>query len=138
MEQTFGGDWTRKKLDALKAYLDAYELIFTKNEAASHFIRIYLDAFAGTGSILLPQNTLDEKEGREFLQGSTSVALGLPTGFHQYIFIEKDIKYAKELDQLRTQFPDKKERMAILVEDANKFLHKWYKVDLPRYQDRNI
>lgn len=30
MNNEFGGEWTRKKLDALKAYLLAYETIFSK------------------------------------------------------------------------------------------------------------
>ncbi len=45
----FGGDWTEKKLDLLENYLKAYLRIFTSNERARHFHRIYVDGFAGSG-----------------------------------------------------------------------------------------
>src|SRR5215831_16586388 len=41
----FGGPWTVEKLDALRAYLNAYAQAL-KNQP---FRRYYIDAFAGTG-----------------------------------------------------------------------------------------
>ncbi|MBP7542539.1 MAG: hypothetical protein KA747_02925 [Ignavibacteriaceae bacterium] len=37
MEDRFGGNWTLKKLKALKDYLIAYRQIFSANEKARHF-----------------------------------------------------------------------------------------------------
>ena len=43
--QLFGGDWTERKLNILAGYLKAYNIAL-KNQP---FIRVYIDAFAGTG-----------------------------------------------------------------------------------------
>jgi len=43
--QLFGGDWTERKLDALRQYLHAYNKALSK----TRFKRVYVDAFAGTG-----------------------------------------------------------------------------------------
>lgn len=50
VDHVFGGDWTEQKLSALRQYLKAYRLIFTRNAKAQYFKTIYIDAFAGTGS----------------------------------------------------------------------------------------
>jgi three-Cys-motif partner protein len=47
MKHSFGGDWTREKLERVKAYLDAY-MTALKNQ---RFKLGYIDAFAGTGYI---------------------------------------------------------------------------------------
>jgi len=107
MTNEFGGPWTQKKLDALSAYLREYERIFTKNVRASYFTRIYVDGFAGTGSILLSSDAWEEMESREYLDGSAAIALNLPEGFHQYVFIDKDAKHISDLEQLKDRFPDK-------------------------------
>src|SRR5665213_3535291 len=124
MKNEFGGPWTQKKLEALKAYLLAYETIFTKNESAKHFTRIYVDAFAGSGSILLPKNSVEADEGKKYLEGSASVALSLPQGFDRYIFIEKDSVNATKLRQL-AKSKDKSDRVTIVVKDANDSLIAW-------------
>ena len=59
--QTFGGKWTRDKLQILGAYLDAY------TTALKHqpFTLWYVDAFAGSGAI----EVLDDEAERGFLAG---------------------------------------------------------------------
>ena len=62
--QQFGGDWTIEKLDILTGYLDAY-LTALKN---FHFKKIYIDAFAGTGSITT-------RDGQREIAGSARLVL---------------------------------------------------------------
>jgi len=73
--QEFGSVWTTQKLDAVEAYLQAYTAIM-KNQK---FQLCYIDAFAGSGSIVL-------KNGQQ-VDGSTIRALKYP--FDKYYFFEK-------------------------------------------------
>ena len=87
--QQFGGEWTIQKLDILTGYLDAY-LVALKY---MKFKKIYVDAFAGTGSI----TTCD---GQREIAGSARLALLANNHFDQYYFIEKDKKKATQLQQM--------------------------------------
>ena len=44
-QHSFGGVWTRIKLEALEKYLVAFNTALSKQS----FTRLYIDAFAGTG-----------------------------------------------------------------------------------------
>ena len=61
--QSFGGEWTREKLDILAAYLDAYTTAL-KNQP---FNLWYVDAFAGSGAI----DALNDEAERQLLTGFT-------------------------------------------------------------------
>lgn len=74
--QSFGSVWTVQKLDAVGRYLSAYTKIM-KNQK---FKLCYIDAFAGSGSILL-------KDGQT-IDGSAIRALNYP--FKKFYFFEKD------------------------------------------------
>jgi three-Cys-motif partner protein len=133
--QQFGGDWTEEKLKRLREYLQAYTQIFEKNERAKSLRRIYLDAFAGSGSRAeKPLNSggvsplFAESEAREaevFFKGSARIALETSPSFHQYIFVEKDAKYRARLEKACEQFPNLHDRILITTGDANVFLGNW-------------
>jgi len=133
-EHTFGGPWTEEKLSRLKRYLEAYTVIFTKNPGARHLRRVYVDAFAGTG-IRNPssenngQRTQplfdDDDDVRQFMKGSARVALEIRPPFHHYVFIEQDPSFARDLENLRTTYPELSERIAIHNGDANQILVDW-------------
>ena len=74
--QQFGGDWTIEKLDILTSYLDAY-LTALKN---MRFGKIYVDAFAGTG-------TITTRDGSRQVSGSARLSLLAQNHFDQYYFI---------------------------------------------------
>jgi len=74
--QKFGSAWTSAKLDALDAYLDAYTKIM-KNQS---FKICYIDAFSGSGNIIV-------KTGQE-LDGSAIRSLKYP--FDRYYFFDTD------------------------------------------------
>lgn len=107
--QQFGGDWTIEKLDILTSYLDAY-LTALKN---MRFGKIYVDAFAGTGSITT-------RDGSRQVAGSARLALMAQNHFDQYYFIEKDKEKAAELAAMvKNEFPSLVQRVHIKCGDAN-------------------
>lgn len=107
--QQFGGDWTIEKLDILTGYLDAYLTALKK----FHFKKIYIDAFAGTGSITT-------RDGQREIAGSARLALLADNHFDQYYFIEKDKKKAAQLQQMvNVEFPKLSKCVHIKQGDAN-------------------
>jgi len=140
--QSFGGPWTVEKLDILSKYLNAYVRAL-KNQP---FDLIYIDAFAGTGHIMLAANDskrhvsgqigLDmleaEEPKEEIIEGSATLALRTPEQFSNYYFIEKDKDKVAELDTLvKTQFPQRSSLVTIFGgQDCNNVL-----LDLCRVTD---
>ena len=112
---SFGGPWTREKLEILSKYLDAYTTAL-KEQA---FQLIYVDAFAGAGSYQVGLNyTEDYGDFQELHNGSPRIALGiLDKPFDRLLFIERDPDRCVALENLRASFPDR--RIEIRNEDAN-------------------
>ncbi len=130
----FGGDWTTDKLKRLRKYLSAYMTIFTKNPKAAYFTTIYVDGFAGTGHRIdtakrrartdnLAGTT--DQDAEAFRKGSARIALEVEPSFHRFIFIERDLNRAKELEALRDQFPSQVKDVRIEQGEANAFLKQW-------------
>jgi three-Cys-motif partner protein len=73
------------------------------------FRRLYIDAFAGTGSRtdrrLVAQPLLDLPELEAVTKGSARLALEIEPPFDEYILIEKATRRAGELKQLRDTHP---------------------------------
>ena len=107
--QQFGGPWTEKKLDAIDSYLKAYNLVL-KNLP---FKRCYIDAFSGSGNIVL-------RDGR-VVDGSAVRALKHP--FDKYYFFEKDQKCFDALcDKVRHDYSEKVDKVSIVKCDCNELL----------------
>jgi three-Cys-motif partner protein len=128
-EQVFGGRWTAEKLVRLRGYLEAYTQIFKNRHWAT---TVYVDAFAGTGEILSKSLDVgksvvdtDEQEFEGFLIGSAQVALMVNEPFDQYWFIEKDSKKAADLLELKSDFPDRADRIMVVQAEANSYLSGW-------------
>jgi three-Cys-motif partner protein len=129
-EHSFGGPWTERKLKCLRDYLTAYRTIFTGNEKARYFRTWYVDAFAGTGSRTaadLPLLDTDEDpEAKEYLKGSARIALGLPSPFDQYLFVEKSRNRARELRRnVTADYTQLDNRCEIRTGEANAEIRKW-------------
>lgn len=130
VQQGFGGDWTQDKLARLKGYLEAYMQIFKKRPSLTP---IYVDAFAGTGSIparATPSVTSQAADPEEpdvvnFLNGSARVALEVEPPFSRYLFIERSPKKVKELEKLRAEYLQRAARIQIERAEANQFLMQW-------------
>ncbi|MGC9093199.1 MAG: three-Cys-motif partner protein TcmP [Bacteroidota bacterium] len=134
-KNSFGGDWTEEKLEALKKYLNAYLTIMKGNEKARYYKIIYIDAFAGPGYRAVDTEekgylaVFFEEETRKFLDGSPRIALQSmynKTGetFDEFIFIELDKGKCEELENLKKEFSHIKDRTKIVNEDANSYLQK--------------
>lgn len=128
----FGGNWTERKLDALREYLRQYQVIFQKNEAAKKLKTIYVDAFAGTGErdVRQDKGTISlfgyGAETQEFQDGSVRVALSLARKFHHYVFIDNKASHIQVLRALIDhEYSDIKDLCEIAHEDANAWLTSW-------------
>ena len=111
-KQQFGGKWTIEKLSILSDYLNFY-VDALKNQP---FKLLYIDAFAGSGHI----TTTD---GEKQIEGSARLALKSKLPFDEYIFIEKNIKYASELRKIvDNEFPELANKVKIQTGDCNEKL----------------
>lgn len=116
--QSFGSVHTEVKLDKIAAYLDSYTTAL-KNQS---FETIFIDAFAGTGSIDTPglgDGLFESETAVQAMQGSARRALQIKQPFHRYIFIEKQKLKAEELKKLRLEYPALASRINVINEDAN-------------------
>ncbi len=120
-KQKFGArKHTKKKLDVLDAYLGFFPLALkTKG-----FRLLYVDAFAGTGEVLLAEADAPMLPGiapeREKIDGSAVRALRATVPFDKYVFIEKSkTKLAALREQLAAQFPDRIALCEFKCADAN-------------------
>ncbi len=123
--QMFGGDWTEQKLDILSNYLRQYNVAL-KNQ---RFLRIYVDAFAGTGyreGVNSDLATVDlfqeigQDDTQRFLKGSARRALEIEPGFDRYYFIESDPDKVHELRNTVQEHPDR--TCHVQQDDANTWL----------------
>lgn len=112
-EHTFGGQWTLKKLQVLEKYLKAFNVALSRQ----NFMRVYIDAFAGTGRV-----TVKDGEGNRVIEGSARRALNVEPAFDHYCFIELQARKAAALNALTEKFPGKS--IVVIQEDANVALKK--------------
>ena len=111
----FGGNWTRKKLDILEQYLDAYTTALKNMK----FKLMYIDAFAGTGDI--GQRQQEDENAKMFIEGSVSRAIKIDNKpFDRLIFVEKDHDRCRQLESLRKNNSNRD--IQIQNADANSFL----------------
>ncbi len=134
----FGGDWTSTKLGVLEKYLKAYTTALKDKPTSSRpFRKAYIDAFAGTGyrtmrgrpddgeptsDLLFPY--LADAAPQQLLDGSARLALKVEPRFDQYIFIERASERCRQLEGLKTDFPDLATSIRIEQGDANAEIQK--------------
>ena len=129
-QQSFGGPWTQDKLNRLQGYLEAYMTIMKKQAWAK---TVYVDAFAGTGTIPVKSVAVtsssssepDEPQVAGFLEGSARIALSVTPPFGKYLFIEQSANKARELQSLKQEFPDIADRIQVQQAEANIYLVQW-------------
>ena len=109
---TYGGPWTREKLNILGSYLNAYTTALKK----WNFKLIYIDAFAGTGYV-----EFQDEDVKYLIDGSAAIAAKInDKPFDKLIFIEKDLDRCSELEKLKQAHPDRNIQIENL--DANDYL----------------
>ncbi len=130
----FGGSWTEEKLDRLDKYLRAYMTIFSGNPNARYYTTWYVDGFASGG--YREVSGASERQARlfedivqsdtqAFVKGSARRVLEAEPAFDNYLFIDKNVARCNELEQLRSDYPDKETRIHIRNADANAYLSEW-------------
>jgi len=117
MKHSYGGSWTRTKLEYLSKYLRIYTTALKNQPFNLH----YVDAFAGTGN----QNTkLDGMQDTflpdEDFDGSVKISLEDNFKFDQYHFNDLDPERVSALEALSVEYPNKK--ISITKQDANEFV----------------
>jgi three-Cys-motif partner protein len=125
LKHSFGGEWTKEKLERIKDYLVNYKIAL-KNKP---FKLGYIDAFAGTGYVnqkdddsqsFLPE--FSENDVKDFFEGSARIALQIDDPFDSYIFIEKDRNKVSELENLKREFPQLADKIKSVNQEANEFI----------------
>ena len=108
-KHSFGGKWTTEKLSILSSYLSFYLTALKKQS----FKKIYIDAFAGTGKIIVGDK-------QEEIEGSVRLALNSENKFDEYIFIEKKKAFAEELQHIvDNEYSELRDRVRIINNDCN-------------------
>ena len=123
-QSAFSHAGTDKKLQAVQAYLERYLLVFSKQP---HMETIYIDAFAGSGTIpfIKSGGLLDAIiDADEFLVGSALRAINLSRKFSRYIFIEEDQKKLNDLENIILQQANPPKNIEYIIGDANEGLLK--------------
>ncbi len=67
----------------------------------------------------------EELKFADFLDGSADIALSINPSFNKFLFIERSLTKARELERLKLKYPDKANRIEIVQADANDYLKKW-------------
>jgi three-Cys-motif partner protein len=125
--QSFGSDWTARKLEILEKYLHSYTTALKHQK----FRKAYIDAFAGTGYIKLHTSQDNPKslfpdivapEPQEMLEGSVRRALKVEPRFDRYIFVERSAANCAHLQRLKEDFPNLANDIDVRQGDANKVL----------------
>ena len=107
----FGGRHTLQKLDAIEKYLRTYTTLMKRQ----NFVKVFFDAFAGTGDLAarsqLPGLFDVEPDERGLIEGSARRALNVEPSFDRYVFVErmKGKAAEKEIEMIRggEKFPCK-------------------------------
>ncbi len=118
---TFGGDWTKAKIEILVEYAKAY-LTIMKDKM--YFRLMYFDGFAGSGFIVK-----DKKVDVEITIGAARriIEISKPRSFDSYYFVENDADNFAHLEKnTKIAFPGKK--IHTVCEDCNKKI-----IDLANY-----
>lgn len=106
--QQFGGIWTKQKLDIFKQYLEAY-LTALKNQK---FKKIYIDAFAGSGEVIIDDVIK--------IDGSAKQALSSQQEFDLYYFIDANPNNIASLkEMIQQEYPHLLPKIRIICGDAN-------------------
>ncbi len=139
--QQFGGDWTEKKLQCLRRYLEAYTTAL-KNQP---FTTYYIDAFAGTGyretrlgeqGTLFPELVDDASE--PFRKGSVKLALEINPQFDEYIFVEANSNRFTELKRLKNEFASSDKRITLYEGHAEEVIRELCNRDWIKEKRRGV
>lgn len=135
--QSFGGEHTRRKLDVVSKYLEAYVTVMKKQD----FKLFYIDGFAGSGGSAPKSESQGADDptlfpSSDFVEGSPVRALTVEPPFDHYIFIDKKDENVRSLASLSAQFPNR--QIEVLKGDANEQLASFCDCIAQRRLDRAV
>lgn len=109
IDHPFGGKHTDDKVDRLRQYLVAFSTAL-KNQG---FVRVYVDAFAGSGgrTDVLPALPLLDGDAEPLtltVPGSARLALEVEPPLDSIVLIENNPKRFKALEALKAEYSDRK------------------------------
>ena len=113
---------TEKKLQVVQSYLERFLQVMSNQVYVE---TVYIDAFAGSGTIPFPKSgellkTLIDAD--EFAVGSALRAINLKRRFSRYIFIEKSRQKLNELDEMVRKQNDPPQNVEFICGSANEEL----------------
>ena len=132
-KDSWGGNWTERKLDAFEKYVKAYLTIMNKNRDKFGWELIYFDAFAGSGSRESDQKIEENAflfditdEEKSVYRGAAERVININLrGFDYYYFIEDDEASKIKLEEkLKPVIIGKKLQVKYCIEDANDYIIK--------------
>jgi three-Cys-motif partner protein len=120
VDHEFGAQHTDLKLSIVESYLKAYTTALKPR-----FKRLYIDAFAGTGS----RTVRVEARGGDLIdapvperveqrRGSARIAIEITPKFNRLIFVDSKPKHCAALRELARQHPD--QDIVVVRDDANR------------------
>jgi len=110
LKKKFGreiGEWSEIKLKCIHSYLGAYSNILNRGGYKEYY---FIDGFASTGFC-------ESRQTSKTIKGSATLALTVNPPFSRYFFVELDKNKIKELEKLKTSFPNL--NLEILHGDCN-------------------
>lgn len=135
--QSFGGEHTKRKLDVVSKYLEAYVTVMKKQQ----FRLFYVDGFAGSGGSAPKSEAHSDVDPTlfpsvDFVEGSPVRALTVEPHFDRYIFVDKSGDNVRSLTNLTAQFPDRS--VEVVHGDANERLAEFCDRIAPSRLDRAV
>ncbi|MDD9884412.1 MAG: three-Cys-motif partner protein TcmP [Gammaproteobacteria bacterium] len=122
-EKLYGGDWTKRKLEILRGYLNAYtQALKWQPSKDKPFKLMYIDAFAGTGKVELRSKSRYLADIREFLDGSAEIAVKIynKKPFDKLVFVEQKLTRYKKLLDLKRRYES--QNIEVINGDSNDYL----------------
>lgn len=123
MENNFGGDWTKIKIEILVEYAKAYLTIMKDR---TFFKLMYFDGFAGSGFIVKEKNTHVETT---IGAAKRIIEISEPRSFDSYYFVEKNPIFFEQLKKnTKDAYAKKAKSIFPVCDDCNKKI-----IDLGNY-----
>lgn len=133
---SWGGDWTEKKLNAFEKYVQAYLTIMNKNRTKWGWELVYFDGFAGCGARTVPET---EESCMSSLTFEDDIAAGYDAqtsykgaaervmqinmhNFDYLLFMDKNPKACEQLKERLTPLKKDYQRFDCRTGDANEGL----------------
>jgi len=133
--KSWGGDWTKQKLDAFEKYVRAYLKIMNKQKEKYNGwpTTIYFDGFAGSGINLPKEDNLKsdplnglelENEASQYYVGAAERVVSMDLSFDEYYFVDYNKKAIESLKKKLSPSQKGNRVYKYIVKDVNEGINK--------------